>query len=185
RIVCIRARKARSSGGSYSGRTTDSDSVYLGSNPSPPAKHARGPPTGGPSGEISGGWSPGWAAVLPRRSSADPFHPGAGSEVRIAAVGSADQRVALDVDLDSCSSHFKLRRRAHELSREAESHRARQRSRSIASRDCDERAVVVCGCRGRSHRSDRMPGPHEASPKLHDLFVMFDEGTLRTLRRGL
>src|SRR5580698_9490471 len=34
-------------GGSSSGRTTDSDSVYLGSNPSPPAKN-RGPPQGGP-----------------------------------------------------------------------------------------------------------------------------------------
>src|SRR5580698_11324622 len=34
-------------GGSSSGRTTDSDSVYLGSNPSPPAKN-QGPPQGGP-----------------------------------------------------------------------------------------------------------------------------------------
>ena len=38
----------REFGGSSSGRTTDSDSVYLGSNPSPPAKTYRGPPTGGP-----------------------------------------------------------------------------------------------------------------------------------------
>src|SRR5580692_5090092 len=34
-------------GGSSSGRTTDSDSVYLGSNPSPPANN-KGPPQGGP-----------------------------------------------------------------------------------------------------------------------------------------
>src|SRR4051812_47371342 len=34
-------------GGSSSGRTTDSDSVYLGSNPSPPAKCARSPASAG------------------------------------------------------------------------------------------------------------------------------------------
>src|SRR3569833_3524201 len=33
----------RFGGGSSSGRTTDSDTGYLGSNPSPPAKNGRGP----------------------------------------------------------------------------------------------------------------------------------------------
>src|SRR4030067_40472 len=37
-------------GGSSNGRTTDSDSVYLGSNPSPPAIQYNGPPRAGRSG---------------------------------------------------------------------------------------------------------------------------------------
>ena len=46
--LSARARGARSRfGGSSSGRTTDSDSVNLGSNPSPPATYVR-PAIGGP-----------------------------------------------------------------------------------------------------------------------------------------
>src|SRR6185369_4830297 len=40
-VAARSSRSAKSLGGSSSGRTTDSDSVNLGSNPSPPAKNRR------------------------------------------------------------------------------------------------------------------------------------------------